>query len=221
MKTHLRCFGIFACLPLLCALSGCSPLRTSAHDEKYQWELTIHEVQTNLDDLRHDTNCFATEIQILDGRIKCFENALASLKQQEIEKHQSRIDQITHQLLGLEKRWALFEKKNEVGKDGIESLSSHAKETNMALAQFKNRIEELETEILSQNRRLEALSKLKTNIETLTKALKSEGQKIYKVRPGDSLEKIAKLHKTDVATLKQINQLQQDLIVVDQELKIP
>jgi chromosome segregation ATPase len=202
-------------------LAGCSPLRTSAHDEKYQWELTIHEVQTNLDDLRHDTNCFSTEIQILDGRMKSFENALASLKQQEIEKQQSRLDQLGHQLLSLERKWTAFEKKQDAGKEGMESLSSHAKETNMALSQFKNRIEELETEILSQNRRLEALSKLKTNIETLTKALKSEGQKIYKVRPGDNLEKIAKIHKTDVSTLKQINQLQQDLIVVDQELKIP
>ena len=201
--------------PLFLILAGCSPLRTSPHDERYQWELTIHEVQTNLDDLRHDTNCFETEIQILDGRIKCFENALASLKQPD------KIDQIAHQLLSLEKKWAAFEKKQDMGKEGVENLSSHAKETNMALAQFKNRIEELETEVLSQNRRLEALSKLKTNIETLTKALKSEGHKIYKVRPGDSLEKIAKNHKTDVATLKQLNQLQQDRIVVDQELKIP
>lgn len=213
--------NIFILIPLFLGLAGCSPLRTSAHDEKHQWELTIHEVQTNLDDLRHDTNCFATEIQILDARIKCFENALASLKQQEIEKHQNRIDQIAQQLLSLERKWTAFEKRQDASKEGLESLSSHAKETNMALAQFKNRIEELETEILSQSRRLEALSKLKTNIETLTKALKSEGQKVYKVRPGDSLEKIAKIHKTDVATLKQINQLQQDLIVVDQELKIP
>lgn len=208
-------------VPFILIFTGCSPLRTSPHDERYQWELTIHEVQTNLDDLRHDTNCFETEIQILDGRIKCFENALASLKQQEIEKQQSRIDQIAHQLSSLEKKWTAFEKKQDVGKEGLDHLSLHAKETNMALAQFKNRIEELESEVLSQNRRLEALSKLKANIESLTKALKADGQKIYKVRPGDTLEKIAKNNKTDVATLKQLNQLSQDLIVIDQELKLP
>lgn len=208
-------------IPFILIFVGCSPLRTSPHDERYQWELTIHEVQTNLDDLRHDTNCFETEIQILDGRIKCFENALASLKQQEIEKQQNRIDQIAHQLAALERKWTSFEKKQDANREGMEHLSLHSKETNIALTQFKNRIEELETEVLSQNRRLEALSKLKANIETLTKALKADGQKIYKVRSGDTLEKIAKNNKTDVATLKQLNQLSQDLIVVDQELKIP
>ena len=212
---------ILILIPIAFALAGCSPIKTSHHDERYQWELTIHEVQTNLDDLRHDTNCFETEIQILDGRIKCFENALASLKSQEIERQQSKIDQISHQLLTLERKWSAFEKKQDASKDGMEHLSVHAKETTMALSQFKTRIEEIEAEVLSQSRRLEALAKLKGNIETLTKALKVDGQKIYKVRAGDSLEKIAKAHKTDVATLKQLNHLNQDLIVVDQELRVP
>ncbi len=207
---------------LFCALviAGCSPLKTSPHDEKHQWELTLHEVQTNVDDLRHDTNCFNTEIQILGGRIKCFENALAGLKQQEIEKQQTRIDQIAQQLLSLERKWASFEKKQETSKEGIEGLSLHAKESTMALTQFKDRITELESEILSHSRRLETLSKLKANIDALAKALKADG-KVYKVRSGDSLEKIAKTHKMDVATLREMNQLQQDLIVVDQELKVP
>ena len=201
-------------------LVGCSPLKTSQHDEKHQWELTLHEVQTNVDDLRHDTNCFNTEIQLLGGRIKSFENALAGLKQQEIEKQQTRIDQIAQQLLSLERKWAAFEKKQETNKEGLEGLSLHAKETTMALTQFKDRITELESEILNQSRRLEILSKLKTNLETVVKALKGEG-KTYKVRPGDSLEKIAKVHKIDVQTLKEMNQLSQDLLFVDQELNVP
>ena len=209
-------------LPLLFLLfAGCSPLRTSPHDERHQWELTVHEVQTNLDDLRHDINCFQTEMQILDGRIKYFENALASLKQQDIEKQQTKIDQISHQIHQLEKKWTSYEKMQEGGKEELENLSDHANKTGMALIQFKDRIEELEREIQTQNRRLEALSKVKGNIETLAKSLKGEAYKIYKVRPGDSLEKIAKAHKTGVDRIKQLNQLEQDLIVVGQELKIP
>jgi len=204
----------------LLLFAGCSPLKTSQHDEKHQWELTLHEVQTNVDDLRHDTNCFNTEIQLLGGRIKSFENALAGLKQQEIEKQQTRIDQIAQQLLSLERKWAAFEKKKEASKEGLEGLSLHAKETTMALTQFKDRITELESEILSQSRRLETLAKLKANLDTVVKALKGEG-KIYKVRPGDSLEKIAKAHKIDVPTLKEMNQLKKDLLDVDQELNVP
>lgn len=210
---------IFYLAPLL-FLSACSPLRNSPHDEKHQWELKLHEVLTNLDDLKHDINCFQTEIQILDGRIKYYENALASLKQQDLEKQQAKIEQIGHDLQLLEKKWTTFEKTQEGAKGDMQQLASHANETTSALTQFKSRIQELEQEILTQNRRFEDVAKLKGNIETLAKSFKAPF-KIYKVRPGDSLEKIASAHHTKVDRIKKLNDLDRDLIVVDQELKIP
>jgi len=69
-------------LPLV--FSGCSPLTSSPYDGKYQLELTLHEVQTNLDDLRHDLNSFRTELQIVEGRLNHQEGSLA--KNQDTEK---------------------------------------------------------------------------------------------------------------------------------------
>jgi LysM repeat protein len=186
--------------------SSCSPLRSSPNDEKHQLELTLHEVQTSLDDIKHDINCFQTELQILDGRIKYFENALASLKQQDLEKQQFKIDQISQSIQSLEKKWTAFEKEHQAEAKDLQSLTSHADETVAALTQFKERIGELEQELFSQNRKFNELAK---------KPL------IYKVKPGDSLEKIAKAHKTAVEKIKKLNHLDQDLIVVGQELKIP
>ena len=203
-------------------LTGCSPLTSSAHDEKHQLELTLHEVQTNLDDLRHDINCFQTELQILDGRIKYHENALTAFKQQDLEKQQLKIDQLSHELQSLEKRWSSGEKNRTTESQELLQLSSHARETSTALLQFKERIEELEKEFATGQRRFEELGKLKTNIEALGKAIrKTDLAKIYKVRPGDSLEKIAKACQTTVEKIKKLNSLEQDLIVVGQELKIP
>jgi len=65
---------IIACMAALLPIA-CSPLKSSPNDEKHQLELTLHELQTNFDDVRHDLNCFQTEMQILDGRIKYYENA--------------------------------------------------------------------------------------------------------------------------------------------------
>lgn len=207
---------------LFLAFSSCSPLRTSPHDEKHLWELTIHEVQTNLDDLHHDINRFQAELQILDGRMKHYENALASLKQQGIEKQQAKIDLVAQQFHSLEKKWLAFEKMQETEKEEWGHLMIHAQETRASLVQFKERIEELEKELLSQNRRFEELAKVKGNIESIAKALKAESYKIYKVKPGDSLEKISKENnKISVERLKKCNDLEQDLIVVGQELKIP
>jgi LysM repeat protein len=209
---------LIAVLASLC--HSCSPLRSSPNDEKHQLELTLHEVQTNLDDLRHDINCFQTELQILDGRIKYYENTLSSLKQHDLEKQQAKIDQLTAQIQSLEKKWLSLE-KNQTGEiSEIETLSSHANETTAALAQFKDRISELEEEIQSQNRRFDDVAKLKGHIENLAKGFSGEF-KLYRVKPGDSLEKIARAHKTAVEKIKKLNSLDQDLIVVGQELKIP
>lgn len=204
----------------LLSLTSCSPLRTSPHDEKHQWELKLHEVQTNLDDLKHDINCFQTEIQILEGRIKYYENALASLKQQDVEKQQAKIEQLVSDLHLLEKKWESFEKSQEASQGNLTRLASHANETTAALSQFKNRIQEIEQDILAQNRRFDEFAKVKGSIETLARSFQPS-YKIYKVRQGDTLEKIASAYNTKVEKIKKLNHLDRDLIVVDQELKIP
>jgi LysM repeat protein len=208
------------CAACLLFLGSCSPLRTSPHDDKHQWELKLHEVQTNMEDLRHDTNCFQTELQILEGRIKYNENAIATLKQQDIEKQQAKIDQILRDLSLLEKKWSTHEKATAGGKSELQQLSSYANETSVSLAQFKDRIQELEQEILSQNKRFEELAKVKGSIDSLAKSLKGS-HKLYKVKPGDTLDKIAQAHHTKVEKIKKMNDLEKDLIVVGQELKIP
>lgn len=219
MASLLRSFFLSA--TLLGLGTACSPLRSSSSDEKHQLELTLHEVQTNLDDIRHDVNCYQTEIQILDARIKHYENALASLKQQDLEKQQAKIDLLMQQLHSLEKKWASLEKTQSRDTQELERLLSHANETAAALSQFKSRIQEIENDIVSQNRRFDELGKFKGNLDSIAKGLQGDRIKVYKVRSGDSLEKIARDHKTSVERIKKSNQLDCDLIVVGQELKIP
>src|SRR5262249_17726074 len=89
----------------------------------------------------------------------------------------------------------------------VNALTVHAKETSEALVQFRQRIEELEKEQASVQRRFEAFAK-------------STDLKVHKVRSGETLKKIAEMHGTTVDKLKRINDLQQDRIVVGQELKV-
>ena len=97
MKTLLLIFSISILI-----LNGCSPMKSSPKEEKHQMELTLHEVQTNLDDLRHDLNCFHTEMQIIDGKMKHQEDSLINLKQQHLEKLQNKLETLTKQITILE-----------------------------------------------------------------------------------------------------------------------
>lgn len=201
--------------------ASCSPLKSSPREEKHQLELTLRGLQTNLDDQRHDLNCLQTELQILDGRIKYYENALFALKQQELESQQAKLEQIQEKFHALETKFSHFANLQESETKDLRQLLTHANETTAALTQFKEWILELEQELHQQNKRFDEIAKLKGQFDTIAKQFPQAEGKIHKVRPGDSLEKIARLYKITVESIKKENNLDQDLIVVGQQLRIP
>lgn len=204
-------------------LCSCSPMKSSSKEEKHQLELTLHELQTNLDDLRHDINCFHTEIQIIDGKVKHQQDATQNLKQQHLEKIQLKIENLAKQINEMEKKISLFETKSNNLDCNLSNLSNHANETTLALTQHKDKIHELEKIILKQNSRLEDITKVKATLEDIVKTIKSNSSNyiIYKVKAKDSLEKIAKANNVTIEAIKLLNGLENDLIVVGQKLKIP
>ena len=204
---------------------SCSPIKTSSQERPHQMELTLHEVQTNLDDSRHDLNCFKTDMQILEGKLKHQDETIATLKNVGIEKNQVKIDSLTKQLKSLEQKIATCETSQGAIKTDMHKFSKHSNETYTAFRQYKERLNTLEKELSTQNRRFDEVAKLKTTLQELAQSMKtiscSSYDIVYKVKSGDSLEKIAKVHKTTIESLKKHNQLEQDLIVIGQELKIP
>lgn len=211
-------FFLLLLTPVL--FTSCSPLRSSPSDGQHLLELTLHEIQTNLDDLRHSVNCFQTELQILEGRLQTHEQTLTELG---VEKQQGKIEQLSKQIQALEKNWDVYQKGQTGTLQEFKQFQSYAGETSNALAQFKKRILEIEQELLEQNRRFEELAKIKGNLESLAKTWKQGGDslRLYRVKQGDTLEKIARLHQSSVEKIKKYNDLQQDVIVIGQQLKIP
>ncbi len=178
--------------------AACSPLASSPFDAKYQLELTLHEVQTNLDDLRHDISCFHTELQILDSRLKQSEAVTNTLKPQDLQ-------QLVAHLRSIDQKLARVEKVKESQAHDLEQLTTHANEATLALTLLKKKIDEIEGYQLAERR---------------TSGSRCKEPFIYTVKAGDSLERIARLYKTNVEEIKKLNQLEQDLIVIGQTLKI-
>ena len=109
-------------------------------------------------------------------------------------------------------------KKQEKIVADIRQLSSHANDTTTALAQYKEKISQFEKAIQEQTIQLQDLVKIK---EEITKFAEVENSKAYKVKVGDSLEKIARDNDTTVDELKRLNQMTTDLIVIDQLIHLP
>ena len=90
----------------------------------------------------------------------------------------------------------------------------------LTLEQARQKIEEQYREQIQKlDHQFEDLSKIKNTLSSISKSM--EAKTTYKVKTGDSLEKIAKRHHLSVQKLKQANHLETDRIVVGQELFLP
>jgi LysM repeat protein len=207
----------------LILLAGCSPLKNSPKEEKYQMELTLQEVQTNVDDLRHDMQTFKSEWDLMEGKVNQQDTLSKEMKEHHMESLKSKVDYLEKQLSLLKKSLALQESKQaDLSKD-MEQLTSHANETTAALVQHKERLHEIEKGVVAQNRKLDDVAKLKTTLEAVAQSVGASSFDgiAYKVKSGDSLEKIAKQNGVTIEDLKKANDLSNHLIVVGQKLKIP
>lgn len=211
---------VICIISLFCTLfSGCTPLKSSPKEEKHQMELTLHELQTGIDDLAHDYSCYQTELQILDSKINKQDENISKIKEQELPVQEDRIKEISQEIIFLRKQIADIKKTIQNSTEDIHRLSCYANETSLAFSQYKSRMDELEKAVTLQNQKFAEIVKLKSTIQSLAHLLNSFS--VYRVKKGDSLEKIAKDFETNIEEIKRINHLNNDLIVIGQELKIP
>jgi len=202
----------FIALPL--ALSSCATFNSSPKDEKHQMELTISKFRSDIEELRHDLNSHQMEMHILEGKIATQENSLSHMRTQSVDQQQIRIDQMTADVMHLEKELKGAVKKLDQVLQDIRQLSLHANETTSALTQYKEKIRKSEE-------RLEELGHIKAALGELKVALQSGANlDSYTVQSGDTLEKIARKFQTTISSIKSANDLTTDTIYPGQELSI-
>ncbi|MCB1107586.1 MAG: LysM peptidoglycan-binding domain-containing protein [Chlamydiia bacterium] len=206
----------FLLFPLL-ILTGCGSI-SSSKGEKHQMELSLHKVRTEVEDIKHDLNTYEIEHHVIEGKLIDQEQVIATLKQQIAELKSGKLDSFVQELQNLEKKLQQISKKQDKIVTDIRQLSAHANDTTTALAQYKDKIAQFEKAIQGQNLQLKEITKIK---EGITKLAQAEEGKVYIVKGGDSLEKIARDHNTTVEKIKQLNGMTSDLIVIDQRIQLP
>lgn len=205
---------------LLSVLSVALPLNGKPQSRFYT-NPEFDELRIELDDLKHALKTTQVDLNLLDERLKKQDNSLRQSKDQVQSKDTSSLHLFSLQINTLEKKVAALEKTLEKAANDLRSLNAVATQT-------LNKTQELEQNFLSHEKRLDEVIHLKGALTNISKAIKGQASvetpsstKGYRVKAGDSLEKIARQHHTSVETLRKINHLASDKIVIGQELRLP
>lgn len=176
----------------------------------------MNDVLSNLNSLRLEVNNHETEIRMFEEKFKNQEEILESLRRQTTTAAQTIKDTVKGQSVQVEAKLAGHETlANSLSQD----LKLFAKDSALALSEYKAKLVELEKAIEAQNR---TISNLQIAVKSILEALQvGESVKTYQVKSGDSLGEIAKQHKTTIKKLKELNGLTNDQITIGQKLKLP
>lgn len=181
-------------------------------DQK-ETDYIIAELRSEIADLRQEISHYKVEFQILDEKLEKAYSAKAS-----DATHK------TSELSKVEKKVSDLERFLEKTKEDLRELATHANQSSSSFNQYREKLFACEKQIAHQSEVLSEISKLKGTLTSLSKAMQtstSMATKSYKVKSGDSLEKIARATNCSIDQLKKTNSLSNDTIMIGQELKIP
>jgi chromosome segregation ATPase len=196
---------------------------------------TAAQLRREIDSLKHQMRNHEVEIRTFEQKLANQDSSLESLHNQIQNTNQGIKENIKGNLNNFEEKNAQLDQilKDAIG--DLKLLKDRLNESAKMMGRYEERIQKLEKimEVQSQN-----LNNLEAAIDTVIEALEvkhfpmdsksapppssvASGSKTYKVKPGDTLEKIAKDNQTTIQALKELNQLTKDRIIVGQTLRLP
>ncbi len=198
------------------AIAACTALPIEARLPSFHTSSEIEELRVEIGDLKHALHTTKVELNLLDERCKKDSAQLNKAKTQQKE------GALTAQVLLLEKKVTHLEKKLETVGDDIRTL-------NASLHQALTKIQTIQTHLLSHDGRLDEVAQLKGTLTSISKAIGARAptektqlqSRSYRVKAGDSLEKIARNEHISIEALRKSNNLTHDKIRVGQELRLP
>lgn len=186
------------------------PLSAAPFPGGRQEPAALQELRLGLEQIGYQVHSHGVEIDIFQERLEKLESALKSCNQ---ELKASKSDKTT------EKRIKTLEQAHESLIDDIKTLKNHLNSSNATLAHCQSQLTKMEKQhaqdLLSLKGSLESMLAL---LQMKPKEAQLAAQNIYTVQSGDSLGQIALDHKTDIKTLKKLNNLTSDTIYVGQKI---
>lgn len=180
------------------------------------------EIRTALERLKYELGNHDKEIQVLDQKFENLQEVIQGFKSLLTENHEQHQELVKTNSNAHELR--LDEMESTVKKmlqdlKSFQTTLNNSTETVLHIEQKMNQLTRA-NEIQSTN-----MENMQAALTTLLDALQiqpiAKEMKLYEVKDGDSLGKIAQNYKTSVKALKELNGLTQDRIKKGQKLKLP
>ncbi len=228
--------SLLARMPLLLFAAGilasqavfAAPRRYAAEEDA---ATMLREMRDSVDDIRHEVSNHEHEIRTFEEKLNNQELTMDSLRQQITDSSQAHKDLLKGNSQSTEEKIVTLDATTKGLVADLRQLKSHANDTTAALAQYKQKLADLEKIIEAQNQSLDNMqAALRSLVDAMQMPLAvnpndktsfSDSSKLYRVKNGDSLEKIARMHQTTVKAIKDLNGLANDRIIVGQKLQIP
>lgn len=189
--------------------------------------VALNETRDTLDTLRHQVDNQESEIRSFEQKLDSLNTILESIRDEIETKEHAQKEQLKGNSNALEVKIASLENTAKSLSADMKQLQSHANETASALTLFKQKMAEWDQRLQAQNQNIE---NLQAALQTVMDAFQAKADlgsisgwtgRTYKVKGGDSLEKIARAHQTTITAIKELNNMNSDKIVVGKTLKIP
>ena len=177
------------------------------------------DLRCMISDVQHEVENHEAEIKTFSEKFESLQTALESLREQLNDNKKNQ-------------KQALKASSHDVD-SRILNLDHLVKAMNHELKQLKTQVHEFHTDYSKHITELQKASQIQhDNIHHLQKALKTLTDflqtttdnpqvKTYRVKAGDTLDKIAKANSTTIEAIKTLNKLSNDKIISGQKLLIP
>jgi LysM repeat protein len=193
----------------------------------------LREIRDSLEDLKHEVRNHESEIRMYEEKLSTMESSIDTLRQQMSDSQQVHKDILKETSTNSEMKVNGLDSTVKGMVADLRQLKGHANDSATALGQYKTKLLEMEKIMDAQSQNIENLqAALKSMMDAMqvrssgtvvanSANAESSGMRTYRVRSGDSLEKIARSQGTTISAIKDANNMVNDKIIVGQNLRIP
>jgi LysM repeat protein len=193
----------------------------------HETSIAIREMRASIDEMRHEINNHESEIRTFEEKLANQEVIIEALRDKNEAIVKTNHELTKSNLANLEMKVGSLDTSSKGLVSDLRQLKTHANDSTATISSVQQKITVIEKVLEIQNHNLEnlqaAMHSLMSVLEVKNDIASTDEVKAksYRVQAGDSLEKIAKIHKTTIKAIKDLNDLNSDRIIVGQNIKIP